>query len=294
MLQKMTPKTPPKIIQAIIPTFSHDTGLEKILQDLKSQILPSEYSLEITVMDNQPRDQKKILCQNLAMNDQHLAIDYQPQKENLGFAKAINRAVLPQAKWLWILNDDIEIESSHFLEKMLAKADQEKWSAITPLLVNPTKKIENIGYFVLPRGKVELNFDEKIYQSQSESRDIFARDSLAGLTAACLLIKKSAFEQVGGFDESFFAYLEDVDLFLRLKKAGFAFGVDTSVQVIHQHQTTSHKMGNFKQKQDWKNWQKVVAKNWSEEMKRRYFWQILVERGRNLSGVIKSSWKNMA
>lgn len=286
MTTKTSTKTPPKIIQAIIPTFSNDAGLEKILQDLKSQVLPSEYSLEITVMDNQPRDQKKILCQNLA-------IDYQSQKENLGFAKAINRAVLPQAEWLWILNDDIEIESPHFLEKMLVKADQEKWSAITPLLVSPNKKIENIGYFVLPRGKVELNFDEKIYQSQSENRDIFARDFLAGLTAACLLIKKLAFEQVGGFDESFFAYLEDVDLFLRLKRAGFAFGVDTSAQVIHQHQTTSHKMGNFKQKQDWKNWQKVVAKNWSEEMKRRYFWQILVERGRNLSGVIKSSWKNM-
>lgn len=286
MTTKTSTKTPPKIIQAIIPTFSNDAGLEKILQDLKSQVLPSEYSLEITVMDNQPRDQKKILCQNLA-------IDYQSQKENLGFAKAINRAVLPQAEWLWILNDDIEIESPHFLEKMLVKADQEKWSAITPLLVSPNKKRENIGYFVLPRGKVELNFDERIYQSQSENRDIFARDFLAGLTAACLLIKKLAFEQIGGFDESFFAYLEDVDLFLRLKRAGFAFGVDTSVQVIHQHQTTSHKMGNFKQKQDWKNWQKVVAKNWPAGMKSRYFWQILVERGRNLSGVIKSSWKNM-
>lgn len=52
-------------------------------------------------------------------------------------------------------------------------------------------------------------------------------------TAACVMLRKQAFEQVGGFDEGFFLYFEDVDLCLRLRRAGWRLVDEPEVSAVH-------------------------------------------------------------
>ena len=54
------------------------------------------------------------------------------------------------------------------------------------------------------------------------------------LTAACLLLRREAFERVAGFDERFFLYFEDVDLSLRIREAGFSLIYFPEAIVIHR------------------------------------------------------------
>jgi len=253
------------MLSAIIPTLTNTSGLFKLvneLQDLKD--------IEIIIIDNKPTDEKKKKLKNFI---------YLPQQKNLGFARAVNiGAKKAVGEWLLILNDDIEQITQKLIKKMLDFAQKNHLDAVSPVLKKTTGEIENYGYQVLPIGKVKLITSNPQPATSNE---------IDGLTAACLFIKKYVFEKIYGFDDQFFAYLEDVDLFLRLKKQGFKFGVDPSTFVIHNHMTTSSKMGYFKEKQDFVNWIRVILKNWGVKKIIRHLPGIIIERGKNLSGLIK-------
>lgn len=278
-------------ITIIIPTYTNIKGLTIIINFLKKSGYP------IIIIDNHPTKEKK----DIALSPSPIV--YLPQKKNLGFAKAVNLGVnKSNTDWVLILNDDVIIENIHVIEHLKKIAEKNNWSAVSPVLKNDTNQIENIGYRVLPIGRVELNFEKSpltpLYQGgkldfnsqhHGGESNIIDQRYIDGLTAACLLIRKKDFEAVGGFDEGFFAYLEDVDLFLRIKKKGYRFGVDINSDVIHSaHQTSSH-MGNFKQRQDLKNWVRIIVKNWDRKMLLRYLPFIILERLRNVSGLVKAT-----
>lgn len=253
-------------VTIIIPTLTNTKGLDYLLTALKD--------FPLIVIDNSPTPDKRSACKK------HPHCTYLPQTKNQGFARAINLAARRvKTEWLCILNDDIEFPTLPFA-KLIARAREKNWSAISPVLMSPSGNPENLGYQILPQGKVMLNYDPSTINHQ-----------LDGLTAACLVIKTSVFRMLGGFDARFFAYLEDVDLFLRLKRAGHGFGIGES-RVVHNHMTTSSKMNNFKAKMDLKNWIFVVVKNWSPRVLIANLPSILLERLRNLSGLAKSTWRS--
>lgn len=261
------------LVTVIIPTLSNYEGLVKVTKWLLA------YGYSTTIIDNQPTPAKKKL------NDDKL-ITYLPQPQNLGFAAAINLGAKQlKTPWMLILNDDIEFLKKETLQKLIEVAEKNNWSAVSPALQKPTGETENLGYTVLPQGKVKLNYDPQL-------------ENLDGITAACLLIKTDVFKSLGGFDERFFAYLEDVDLFLRLKKAGRRFGIAQEIKVVHNHMTTSSKMGNFKQKMDLRNWNFLIIKNWDPKTLVNNFIPIVAERLRNLFGYLKATrnqhnWKSI-
>ena len=157
-------------------------------------------------------------------------------------------------------------------------------------------KPENYGYRVLPYGKVELNFDPKtsFFGNELSLREwpnglSRSENSTAGyidgLTAACLLMDNEVFQKVGGFDEQFFAYLEDVDLFLTLKSRGYHFAVAPNLSVVHNHLTTSSQMPKgFKEWHDFKNWQ-ILSNKHKDVI--RFCFQYIIERLKNFKGYIK-------
>lgn len=143
--------------------------------------------------------------------------------------------------------------------------------------------IENIGYFIdLKYGKT------KVATRQEDLKIINKERYVYGLSGACLLVKKQEFLELGGFDESFHSYLEDVDLSMRMTRNKMKFKSYLKGWCLHHHRSTSKKMGSYKYRQDLKNWIKVINKNYSLEQKIKYFPFLLVERLRNLSGLLKN------
>lgn len=266
-------------ITVIIPTLNNIKGLKALLKYFEKTAYP------VIIIDNQPTPNKENLITNYPKNQSSNNLIYLPQSKNIGFAEAINRgAEHAKTEWMLILNDDVEspLTTNHQLPitRLLSYATTHHLIAVSPILKNENGDVENYGYRVLPIGRVEL-----ITKNQQLSN----QESIDGLTAACLLIKTDVFRKLKGFDESFYAYLEDVDLFLRLKEKKYSFGVDASLFVIHYHLTTSKTMGNFKQKQDLVNWWRLIIKHPDVfDLKNPQLW---VERLRNLSGLIKSHIK---
>ncbi len=249
----------------LIPTLLNDAGLFYLTDKLCQEQIPT------VVVDNQPNPKKQALAKNSNLT-------YLPQNQNQGFAQAVNLATKQaQTPWLLILNDDIKLCKTQTLTQLLTAlindAEKNKLVAISPILKNKQAGVENYGYFVFPHGKIQLNFDPN-------------NKKIDGLTAACLLIKREVFLKTAGFDKRFFAYLEDVDLFLTLKEQGYQFGVASRLCVIHEHLTTSSKLRRgFKQWHDYKNWILLSLKHpHSFCFNLKYF----IERARNLWAVVKN------
>lgn len=253
----------------IVPTLSNTKGIKYLVDFLSID------EIGLIIVDNKSTHQKHQLC-NRKM------VVYLPQPRNLGFAAAINLgAKQVDTPWMLILNDDIEFLNKNTLNELIKVAQTNNWVAVSPVLQKPSGEIENLGYTVLRQGKIKLNYDPEF-------------NNLDGITAACLLIKTEVFKSLGGFDERFFAYLEDVDLFLRLKKAGHKFGIAQDITVIHNHMTTSSKMGNFKAKMDLRNWNFLIIKNWEVQTLLKHFIPITLERLRNLRGYLSATYHQHA
>ncbi len=270
-------------VTVVIPTLSNKKGLEQVLDYFSNKDYP------VIVVNNNPSEkipkQKGVICLS--------------QKKNLGFAKAVNLGVRKaKTEWVLVLNDDIEFEikneklkiknnSSKLktvkdpIKELLSFAKKYRLDAVSPVLINPKGKIENVGYHVLPYGKAKLIKNLKLEIKNYE---------VDGLTAACLLIKRDVFLKVNGFDERFFAYLEDVDLFLTLKEKGYKFAVCPHIAVTHNHMTTGKSLGWRKNWLDFRNWIYVICKH----PKHFNLFQpsnllaLLIERLKNFSGVVKS------
>ncbi len=284
-------------ISIIIPTLSNTKGLESVLEYFSNK------PYTIIIIDNDPKIKKNIPAKRKS-------IIYLPQKKNLGFAKAVNLGVKKaKTEWALILNDDIKFKTQsaklktqnhnlklktvkNFINELLRFAKKYELDATSPVLINPKGEIENVGYEVLPYGRIKLikNLDVNILNTKYLILDT----NLDGLTAACLLIKRDVFLKIGGFDERFFAYLEDVDLFLTLKEKGYKFAVCPYLAVIHEHMTTGKRLGWKKNWLDFKNWILIILKH-PKHFKLTFstfslsnFLTLILERFRNFWGLLKN------
>ncbi|MBI1863335.1 glycosyltransferase [Candidatus Microgenomates bacterium] len=263
----MNTKSSPTDAVIIIPTYTNTAGLKDVLSCNKTY-----GNYRVIVVNNNPIN---------SLNDlpEIEVSDILTEPKNAGFAKACNdgageATTKYHPRYLVFLNDDVTY-ATDWIKTCIGEMKTHKWSATVPRLIRPDGTIENVGYIIKKNGRTKLLTEP-------------SKGGPDGITAAALVIDTDTFKELDGFDESFFAYLEDVDLCLRMTKAGKTFGVTHSAAVTHMGQRTSSKMSQKKAMLDFKNWIKLIARHWSREEKLKYLPQIAIERLRNLSGVIKS------
>lgn len=258
----------------VIPTLNNTEGLRHVLVDLDKH-----GGYPRIVVSNDPNND---LSELKRISDHNLFTE----PENQGFAKAVNDGVkeaikLYNPKYIVVLNDDVKFDSD-WIRTCIETMEQNYWVATAPILKRPDGSIENIGYGILPQGKIELVTDIKLIEDSVCGRGI------DGITAAALVMDTDAFMQLDGFDETFFAYLEDVDLCLRMERVDMMFGVTPHAEVTHMGQQTSSKMSKKKAWLDFRNWNKLIARHWTLGDRFKYAPIIFLERLRNLSGVLKA------
>jgi GT2 family glycosyltransferase len=141
-----------------------------------------------------------------------------------------------------ILNPDIRLASDPFpaLQAALARPQV---AAVGPLVLDAEGKPEDSAR----RFPTLLSLVKKLlagkpgpeYPLDQGIREV---DWVAGM---CIAMRSAAFAQVGGFDERFFLYYEDVDLCRRLKAAGYAVVYEPAASVIHHARRTSRRNARY-------------------------------------------------
>ena len=138
---------------------------------------------------------------------------------NSGFAAGANRgiALVPDAEWIALLNPDAFAEPD-WLERLLAAArahPEYSFFASRQVMAEDPARLDGAGDAYGVSGFAwRRDRGQPVAGARSEPREVF------GPCAAAALYRREALDEVGGLDESFFCYFEDVDLAFRLRLAG--------------------------------------------------------------------------
>lgn len=211
-----------------------------------------------------------------SLREQYPAIRFLPIDENRGFAATVNIGMrAATGRYIGTCNDDTILNETtfSFLENLPKDA-----GSINPVIHKVDGSIESAGIIVLPNGKAIPLTETSTQKFQK----------IEATNGACVVYTRAALEKIGLFDERFGSYLEDIDLALRCTKAGLHNYVHNESHITHMQHQTSHAMGAKKQWLDFKNWILVIAKNWSSEKFVANFPSIILERLRNISGILKA------
>ncbi len=163
--------------------------------------------------------------------------------ENVGYGSAANRGVVefgPEVGWVVVANPDIEFHPGS-LDELLAAGD--RWpraGALGPLIRQPDGTVypsarllpalgRGVGHALL--GPVWPGNPWTTTYRQSGTA--LGERTAEWLSGSCLLLRRAAFESVGGFDSRYFMYFEDVDLGGRLGRAGWLNVYVPTAEVTH-------------------------------------------------------------
>jgi GT2 family glycosyltransferase len=152
----------------------------------------------------------------------------------------INNWAIAQADGsiICLLNDDTEIITPDWLEKLVARVELAGVAAAGPRLYYPDGTIQHAGV-ILGLGGVAGHPYAK--QSKDDvgyfSRARLEQD-LSCVTAACIVIRRNLFEEIGGFDEELAIAFNDVDLCVRLRAAGWRIVWTPAVELYHYESTS--------------------------------------------------------
>ncbi|MDP9956622.1 GT2 family glycosyltransferase [Epilithonimonas hungarica] len=207
-------------LSVIIVHYQVSDLLKNCILSIQKYFQGFEY--EIIVVDNASPDAKwKELITEFPN------VNFIESKENLGFSKANNIGVkAAKGEYVYILNPDTEIEGDYFKE-ILDFADSQKNIGAIGLRMHNAK-----GEF-LPESKRSvpalINSFEKLFTKlRDDSKTYYRNDvdefgiaEVTVMTGANLLIKRSVYQEVGGFDERYFMYGEDIDLCYTILRKGY-------------------------------------------------------------------------
>ncbi len=148
---------------------------------------------------------------------------------NRGFGAGCNIGVslAGDVELLWFLNPDTQIEISTALELLKCFDNDESLSSVGSLLKNQAGEVSP-GSFRFPElatvflSCAQLGLLDRLFSNKKLTYDAdHHMKPVDWLTGASFMLKKRHFDSVGGFDETFFLYFEEIDLFYRLKQKGY-------------------------------------------------------------------------
>jgi hypothetical protein len=190
-------------------------------------------SAEVIVVDNGSTDGTVEMLKKI----KEPKIKIIENKENVGFAKAVNQG-LKQAngKYLLLLNSDIFAKKSAFDKLISFAKSQPQAGVIGGRLLNPDGSPQGSCFYLPTLGRVlkEFWFNGpsvlgKYTPSTGEPVEVEA------VMGAVFLIPKKVLKRVGFFDERYFMYFEDLDYCRRIRQAGLKVFFLPEAEFIHEH-----------------------------------------------------------
>ena len=154
-----------------------------------------------------------------------------------------------QGDYLLFLNDDMEIVDADWLILLMEKAVLPYVGAVGAKLLYPdTDIIQHAGITNLrvgPAHKLQFAHDKEDHYF-GQNRGVH---DMLGVTGACLLVKKTIFEKVGGFDETLAVAFNDVDLCYKIYEEGYYNVVRNDLFLFHHESLSRGKDGESEEKQ---------------------------------------------
>jgi GT2 family glycosyltransferase len=143
--------------------------------------------------------------------------------------------------WLIFMDDNIEVIEPDWLTIMAEHIQRPEVGAVGARLLNPSDAVEHAGIVVGVNNIAQPAFRGFQAEHPGANRQLQVTRNCSAVSSACMLTRREVFQQVGGFDESLSGTLADVDLCLKMKRAGHLI-VYTPFAKLYWHEAQPDKV----------------------------------------------------
>ena len=182
--------------------------------------------------------------------------------EEFNFSRVVNYGVSQsRGEYLIILNNDIEVISWDWIEAMLEHAQRDEVGAVGAKLLYPNNSIQHAGIVIGVGGSAGHSHKLCPINAPGYFNRLHTIHNVSAVTGACLMISRSKFDAIKGFDETNFkiAY-NDVDFCLRLREQGL-LNIFTPYAELYHHESISRGYEDTEEKQQRYSGEKERLKN---------------------------------
>ncbi len=256
--------SPAPLVSVIIPTRDQVALLQRCLTSLREN---TDYTpIEIVIVDNGSREpETHALLRDLSQNP---SVQILTGSGEFNFSRLINYgARAARGEILALLNNDIETEKTGWLREMVSHAIRPEVGAVGARLWYPDGRLQHAGVVLGLHGLASHAFQRFPPQPISPINRTFAlSQNYSAVTAACMVLRKAIFDDLGGFDENLPNNFNDVDFCLRLRERGWQIIWTPYADLIH-HESASrgHNSGPAERAQ-WPHEAAYMQKKWDEQL----------------------------
>jgi glycosyltransferase involved in cell wall biosynthesis len=255
------------LVSLIVPTRNRADLLGPCLDGLMNKT--AYQPIEIVVVDHQSNERNTLALLKRVSADPRVRILHYEGPFN--FSAMNNRAVdLSRGELVALVNNDIEVIAPDWLTEMVALAIRPENGAVGAKLIYPDGRVQHAGVG-LGIGGVAGHF---FWGVAADQAGYFGRlqlpSNVSAVTAACLVVKRSAYLEVGGLNETDLRVaFNDVDFCLKLREKGYR-NVWTPFATLFHHEspsrgldTTPEKAARFRREIEWmiKTWGGLLAED---------------------------------
>lgn len=238
----------PGRVSILIPTCDHIRDLETCVGSIYAHTTYPDFEI-ILIENNSKRPETFRAYERLQKEhpDDLKVLTWQGTGFNYS---ALNNfgAQAATGEYLLLLNNDTEVITPRWLEEMVMYAQQKRVGCVGAKLLYPDDTIQHAGVgFGIGGVAGHLH---KYFPASSDGymgRLNYVQD-VYGVTAACLLIRKEVYDEVGGLDESFAVAFNDVDFCVRVRQAGYT-NVFTPFAQLYHYESKSRGLEDNPEKQ---------------------------------------------
>lgn len=237
---------PPPLVSIIIPTRNGVALLRRCIESVLEKTHYKNY--EILVVDNQSDEAATLTyLEGLARLGQVRVLrDDNP----FNFSTLNNFAVqAARGSYLCLMNNDMEVISENWLNEMLSLAAHPDTGAVGAKLYYPDDTIQHAGVVLGMGGIAGHLYRGAARDSTGYMTRLALPQNMSAVTAACLVVRKAVFEEVGGLNEQDLAVaFNDVDFCLRVQERGYR-NVWTPYAELYHHESATRGLEDTPEKQ---------------------------------------------
>lgn len=206
-------------VSIIIPNYEHIEDLRKCIESITENSTYKNY--EIVIVENNSKSQE-IFDYYSSISAKYDNIKVVTWGGIFNYSAINNYGVKETSgEYLLLLNNDTEVISPEWIEEMLMYAQRSDVGAVGAKLYYPDLTVQHAGV-TLGMGDVAGHHFLRMPRNAVGymGRLVYAQD-LSAVTAACMMVRRDVWEEVGGLDEGFAVAYNDVDLCLKIRAAGY-------------------------------------------------------------------------
>ena len=224
---------PRPFVSVVVPSTAREDLLRPCLEGLLSATAYDE--LEIVVAVSESAVDEPATCRFLEDVAARPSVRLVTSTDRaFNFAQTMNEAIAQtDAELVLLLNDDVEVVHDDWLEALVEYALEDDVGAVGGLLLYPDGTICSAGMLLGARGAAEHLYHRRRWDVNGYSNRARLPQDVSAVAGTCMLVRREAFDVVGGLDESFPVAYNDVDLCLRLRRDGWRVIYQPDAVLVH-------------------------------------------------------------